>query len=42
MISDPEAAVLGEAWPCPEASVHTCYTYTPGHQWPPSPTTETD
>lgn len=37
MASDLEAAVLGEAWPCPEVSVHTCYIYTPGHRWPPSP-----
>lgn len=33
MTSDLEAAVLGGAWPCPEVSVHTCYTHTPGRRW---------
>lgn len=37
MTSDLEGAVVGEAWPYPEVSVHTCYIYTPGHHWPPSP-----
>lgn len=35
--SDLEAIVVSEAWPCPEVSVHTCYTHTPGHHWPPGP-----
>lgn len=38
MTSDLGAAVLDEAWPCPEVSVHSGYTYRPGRHLPPSPT----
>lgn len=42
MTSDLGAAVLDEAWPCPEVSVHSGYTYRPGRHWPPSPTKDRD
>lgn len=38
MTSDLVTAVLDEAWPCPEVSAHSGYTYTPGRHWPLSPT----